>query len=149
MNTVDPLWFWLTAVIEAVLVSGGVFAFLKLGPSLIKSLAAMDLKSATPSLVYNIFAYSIGPSIFALVPFYGWGLAALLIAFNLMVGGKRRLYLKASNAIVNVIILFVMAALAGAVLYFVFPFIWGKMLGLNGLEVDAAPEPSAHHIPAS
>jgi hypothetical protein len=122
-------------LMESVLRFVGVFVatwvILKLSTKLFHSLLTSDSQRQIPSvLVYNVFSYSLGPSLLALVPVFGWGLAALWIVINAMIGAKTRLYLRTREAVVNVIIaavvcIFLLAAVYTAC-YVIWPFIFGQ-----------------------
>jgi hypothetical protein len=139
---VDPMNYWMTTLIQCVLVGGGLFLFLRFGPRLYRSLGANELKNAQPSLISNCFNYAMGPSILGLIPYFGWALAILWILIDLMVAGKRRLYMKTSGAVINVFIIAFVGVLVAAVVYFVLlHLIWGGLVDMNGLTVKPPPPP--------
>ncbi|MDB5174388.1 MAG: hypothetical protein JWM97_2118 [Phycisphaerales bacterium] len=133
---VDPTHFWMTTGLICLLAAAGVWLWLKVGTSLYAKLAATEMRNATPSLTYNIFAYSLGPSILAVVPVFGQGLALLWIFIDLVVGGKKRLYMKSTSAFINALIIIICAVLIGAVFYYVAGvLIWQKALSMSGVEL--------------
>jgi hypothetical protein len=102
---------------------------LKLTTEVFYSLLSHDVQQKIPKvLVHNVFAYSLGPSILALVPVFGWALATLWIFSNAIIGAKSRLYVRGREAVVNVIIATVVnVLLLGAIYtvgYFVSPIIF-------------------------
>jgi hypothetical protein len=140
----SPMQYWLTALLEAGLVVGGIFLWLKVGARMYIAFGGSELKGASTSLISNCFAYSLGPSILAVVPIYGWILAGIFINFDLMLVGKRRLYLKGTSAIINVILIAVSVVLITVVLYFVLRFFWINYLAMGGIEKYDVPTDARH-----
>ena len=64
-----------------------------------------------------------------------WVLAALWIHFNMVVAGKRRLYLKGSSAIINVCLIAGAVLIISVVGYYVGKLVWLGALDMSGLEV--------------
>ena len=132
----DPTFYWLTVLIQVLLVGGGIFAWLKIGPRLFRSLGATELKGAQPTLISNCFNCTtpMGPSILAIVPVYGWALAIIWILVDLVVAAKRRLYMKFTGAVINVAILMFLALGIAVVCYLFLSFVWGgSWFEMNGL----------------
>jgi len=135
-------FFWLTALLQAAMVGGGVFLWMKVGTSMFMNLAAQELKSVPHSLIYNCFAYATGPSLLAVVPVIGWPIAFALIVLDQIACGKRRLFMKGASAVINpLIIAFCVLAIA-AVAYYVLGWLWCTHLEMNGLTA-IAPKPAA------
>jgi hypothetical protein len=67
-----------------------------------KLVSSGDVKAKAPQvLTYNVFAYCLGPSILALIPFYiGPGIALVWIVCLFMYGAMTRLAVKTSGAII-------------------------------------------------
>lgn len=137
---VELLHYWLTAAGTAALVGGGIFLFVRTGTRMFIAMAGNELKGVSPALITSCFCYSLGPSIFAVVPFFGWVIAPAWIYFNLIVAGKRRLYLKGGGAFINATLIIVSAVAVAIVAYFVLSYMWGSYLGLNGLTVHVIPK---------
>ena len=134
--------YWISALLQAALVAGGMALWLKVGPKLYRSLGATELKGANPTLIQNCFNYSMGPSILALVPVFGSALAIIWILFDLIVAGKRRLYLKNASAVINVLLIFFIAVAIAAVVYFLLlHLVWGKLIDMSGLTIREIPKP--------
>jgi hypothetical protein len=132
---VDPTFFWITSLVACVVVFGAVWLWMRAGVGLYSKLAATEMRNATPTLTYNLFAYSLGPSLLAVVPVFGQGLALLWIFIDLVVAGKKRLYMKATSAFINPFILFFCAIAIGAVFYYVGGvLVWRKALSMTGVE---------------
>jgi hypothetical protein len=103
-----------------------------------KLVSAGDAGSRIPPvLVYNVFAYCLGPSILALIPFGIGPLAALIWIFGLIVAGSvSRLGMKGGNAFVCAMIAFG-GILGAAVLAYL-----GLRWAIGYLGLFAAPPPS-------
>ncbi|MDB5293094.1 MAG: hypothetical protein JWL69_4335, partial [Phycisphaerales bacterium] len=133
---VDPTHYWMTTGLICLVAAGAVWLWLRVGTSLYAKLAAMEMRNATPSLTYNLFAYSLGPSILAVVPVFGQGVAMLWIFVDLVVAGKTRLYMKATSAFINALIIMICAILIAAVFYYVVGvLIWHKALSMDGVDL--------------
>ena len=100
-------------------------------------------------LVYNVLAYSLGPSLLVLLPVFvfglnwAWAAAALWIIINAVVGAKTRLYLRTREAVVNVFIAagvsIALLAAVYAACWFVWPFVLGQH-AIHPVEI-VAPKP--------
>lgn len=143
----DPMWFWITAGLQAALVGFGVFVFLRTGTRMFIALGETEFKGATPTLIYNCFAYSLGPSILAIVPVFGWGLAGLWIMFDLMVAGKRRLYMKTSSSIINPLLIMICTVAVVLACGWVLHWLWIDYLEMGGLRVPIKHLPLTHIRP--
>lgn len=71
------------------------------------------------SLLYNINAYALGPSLLAVIPFAGPPLALLWIAIDLIAAGRARLRLRVAPAIIDALIPLVAIAVICIVAYFI------------------------------
>ena len=131
--------YLLTVLGQCALVGAGIWLFVKLGSNLYVKLSAAELRNTTPNLILNLFCYCMGPSLLAVVPVFGQGLALLLIFIDLIVAGKKRLYLKGASAVVNALIIFICAALIGVVAYFVLGYLWGSYFEMSGVTPPAPP----------
>ncbi|HEY7119097.1 MAG TPA: hypothetical protein VH475_21075 [Tepidisphaeraceae bacterium] len=86
-----------------VLAAGGTWLLLNLITRLFyKLVSAGEMKSRFPAvLLYNVYAYCLGPSLLALIPFYVGPAIAIVWIFCLFIyGAIVRLYIKSSGAIV-------------------------------------------------
>ncbi len=141
--TVDGQQYLIETGLRVVGAVALTLAVLKLATEVFYTLLSHDSQRQIPKvLVYNIFAYSLGPSILALVPVLGWALAALWIAIDAIVAAKSRLYLRGREAVVNVLIASVVNVLLLAAIftagYFVFPVVFGH----HSVEkFEVAPKP--------
>ena len=134
--------FFVAALVHAALVMTGVFLWLTVGMRLYVALAGSEVKGTATSLIYNCFAYCLGPSILALIPFaapWPWVIAACWIHFDLVVAGKRRLYLKGSSAVVNVVLIGLCVLGITIVVYYIGHWVWTHNPDMIGLE--PRPEP--------
>lgn len=138
----SPAYYWLTAFGQGLLVALFWYLVGSFGTKMYRTMAEKDLKTVSPTLIHNCFAYSMGPSILAVVPVFGWILAAIWIYVDIVIAGKKRLYLKSSTAIVNPLLLAVGVIFAGAVAYVALRILWqGGYLELNGLKELPPPKP--------
>lgn len=115
------------------------FVVLKITTAVFYNLLSHDSQRQIPQvLVQNVFAYALGASILALVPVFGWALAAMWIVINAIVGAKSRLYIKGREAVVNVGIAVVVNVLLLAAIYtacyFIVPAVYGQH-SVNHIEV--------------
>jgi hypothetical protein len=98
VTTHGELW-----VIHFVLALAGTWVLLNVISRLFfKLVSSGDVKAKAPQvLTYNVFAYCLGPSILALIPFYiGPGIALLWIVWLFMYAAMTRLAVKTSGAVV-------------------------------------------------
>ncbi|HET6250687.1 MAG TPA: hypothetical protein VFE47_23565 [Tepidisphaeraceae bacterium] len=138
---VDYTYYYCTMMVQLVMVGVGIFVWLRFGPRLYRALGATELKHAPPSLISNCFNYAMGPSILALIPFIGWILAPIWIVVDLIVAGKRRLYMKGSSAIINMIIISFLALVISVLPVLFVHYVWSGWLDMGGLSVKAQVEP--------
>lgn len=141
---VDGSQYLVESGLRFLAVFGATWLILKLSTKLFHSLLSSDSQRQVPSvLVYNVFAYSLGPSLLALVPIYlaGWnwacGLAALWIIINAIIGAKKRLYLRTREAVVNVLIATVVCIFLLAVAYTACYFVDLAVYGEHSIYVPA------------
>lgn len=139
---VDPSYFYIKAFATAVLVAGGIYLWTRLGSQMYRRLGEMELKTASPSLVFDCFAYATGPSLLALVPIFGWGVAFCWIVFNQIVAGHKRLYMKSGSAIINPILIAVCVLAIAVVAYFALGWLWNSAMAMNPFEPP--PPPKVH-----
>jgi hypothetical protein len=95
-------------------------------------LISSELKGAAPRmLLYNIFCYSMGPSVLALIPFAGPPLALLCIFIAWCAGGGKRLYVSWRGAIVASSLTLLLALVLAATAWFVLGFVLDNLLQLQ------------------
>ena len=139
---ISPSNYWLMAFLQAFLVALGIWVWLLMAPKMYKALAGAEMQNATPTLIFNCFAYSMGPSLLAVIPLipkvlsppWIWVLAATWIHFNLVVAGKRRLYLKGTSAIINVILIWFCVLAISVVGYYVGRGLWAALPDMSGFD---------------
>ncbi len=129
----DATYYWLTAILQAGLVGAGLFFWVKIGSQMYTRLTETELKGVTPSLVYNCFAYSLAPSLLAVVPVFGWGIAFVWILANQIIAGKRRLYVKNSSAIINPLIIAFCVLASAIIAYYFLGWLWSSHLEMGGV----------------
>ena len=137
----------LTAVVEAVLLSGAIFLWFKVGTKVFRALGATELQRVSPSLIENCMAYSLGPSLLAVIPILGWAVAFVWIVVDQVMAGRRRLYMKLSSAVPNPIFPAIGAAVLVTVLFFGFPWLWGTHFHLDGYDRQGLYNPDALYAP--
>jgi hypothetical protein len=130
--------------IETALRAAAAFAlmliFLRLATTMYVSLLGHGVQQQIPKvLIYNVLAYSVGPSILAIVPVFGWALAAVWILSATIIAGKTRLYLRAREAVVNALLIAVVVVVALVLLYVAFHYLWPLILGGS---VEPIPKPA-------
>lgn len=110
-------------ITETIILSlvAGVWPYLMLltASSLYHMMIATEMKGPVPRhLTFNLIAYSMGPSILAVVPFAGPPLALIWILFAMIAAGRKRLYVAWGAAIIDALVSFAAAvALSVAVFY--------------------------------
>ena len=120
-------------ILHFVLGAGGTWVLLNLVTRLFyKLVSAAEMRQKFPPvLAFNVYAYCLGPSILALVPykFIGFAIALPWIFFLFVYAAKNRLAIKTSGAIIcNVIAaggLFGLSAAAYFILRYVFNYLYG------------------------
>ena len=134
---VDGSQYLVESALRFAAAFGATWVILKLSTKLFHSLLSSDSQRQIPSvLICNVFAYSLGASLLALLPIYvagwnwAWVAAALWIIINAIIVRRTRLYLRTREAVVNVIIATVVClfllAVAYTACYFVEPAIYGN-----------------------
>jgi len=139
---------------EAALRVAGAFVatwlILRLSTRLFHALLSSDSQRQIPKvLVFNVFGYSLGPSLLVLLPIFvlgwnwAWMLATLWIVINAMVGAKTRLYLRTREAVVNVIISAGICIFLLAAVYLTCHYVWPFVLGQPSIHApeEVAPKP--------
>lgn len=93
-------------------------------------MVAYEMKNqAPPVLVFNVLGYTLGPSIFALIPLAGPPLALLGILILMIVAGIKRLHLSVGGAIISAVISLLAAVAVAAGAFFAAYFLWGLATG--------------------
>ena len=139
---VDTYTYMIVSAIETV--GGAIFAYamFRLVILIYHKLVITEIRQAVPaSLTYNIGAYAMGASIFAIIPVIGPLLAVVGSFVSLAVAGRKRLFVSWRGAIIDALLAFVVAIVATIVMYFVGGFL------LNFLLSDVTPRPTAPVLP--
>ncbi len=112
--------YWTNSLVQFVLVCLLPLVFLHIYTVLFAKLAnAGDMKRRVPnSVLFNIFAYCLGPSLLALIPVAGPPLAVVWIVVLLILAANTRLNIKMAGAIVNTMMVLVTAAVVGSLVYY-------------------------------
>lgn len=111
--------YFIESAVRVAAMFGIILLLLKVGSGFFAHLLANSAGQPVPSvLVYNVFAYSLGPSLLAVVPVFGWGLAGLWIFVDLIIGAKTRLYLRTREAVINTMLVFAGAMIMLLAVYY-------------------------------
>jgi len=123
---IDSQWYFEMTAVQFIITPFVVWFMLKLSSSIYYKMASGESANKfSQSLVTNIFAYSLGASLLALIPIAGPTLALFWILFLLMRAGRVRLFLKMSSAIVDGLIsLFASVILFAAAYGLVWWLLW-------------------------
>ena len=131
--------FLIESILQSLIAFFLVLLLLRVGASMYVKLIAGEASSRVPAvLVYNTFAYSLGPSILALIPVVGWALAILWIYIDLVIAGRRRLYLGGTGTVINSLLVMAVAGIMVGGVWVVSWFVWVK-LGIIFNEASATP----------
>jgi hypothetical protein len=107
-----------------------ILVFLRVATAMYASLLGHSAQQQIPKvLIYNVLAYSVGPSILAIVPVFGWALAAVWIMIDVIIGGKTRLYLRAREAVVNALLIALVVVVLLVLLYLACYYLWPLIVG--------------------
>jgi hypothetical protein len=127
---VDSQYFWRDWVIVSIIAVAATVLLLHLAARMFYALvSAEEMKTkAPPVLTFNVFAYCLGPSILALVPFIGPIVAVLWIPALMIVSGISRQNVSFTGSVICSLITF--AACLGIVLAaaWILPKIWGLIV---------------------
>ncbi len=116
----DPNSYLLYSALQFIIACALPLVFLKFYTNMFAKLAnAGDMKRRVPNhVLFNIFAYCLGPSLLAPIPAIGPVLAVLWIVALLMVAAKVRLNISMAGAVVNTMMVFIGFAVAGFLIYY-------------------------------
>lgn len=119
-------WSLLTWVILALLPPVGVLLLLHVGVPMYYKLISQEIRSRAPAvLTHNVFAYSLGPAVLALIPFAGPSLAGLWTAVLLVLSGTRRQGISPGGSVIATVLTLVAVALLTLALYAAIAvFVW-------------------------
>jgi len=132
------------AVVTLALSGGGAFFLFKIYTIIYGKLAAQEKDSVLlpDVLIYNVSAYSLGPSLLALIPFVGPFLAVIWIFVSMVVIGNSRLRLKMAAAVIDSFIsLVTVVVIVVGFYYIVERGINGKLVGYDAVEMKDASTP--------
>ena len=116
----DPNSYLLYSGVQFVIACVLPLVFLKFYTTMFAKLAnAGDMKHRVPNhVLFNIFAYCLGPSLLAPIPAVGPLLAVLWIVVLLMVAAKVRLSISMAGAVVNTMMVFIGFAVIGFLVFY-------------------------------
>ncbi len=134
--------YLMESALQSLLVFVVVLVLLRIMVKMYLQLIAGETKGRVPDvLVHNAFAYSLGPSLLALVPVVGWVLAPIWIFVDLIIAGRRRLYLNKGGVVTNTILVVAVALAIIGALWLVIWIVWVHM------EIPFAPSVQPHVNP--
>lgn len=117
--------YFIESALESVVIFALVLAMLKIGATMYGKLIAGEAKGRVPEvLIYNCFAYSLGPSLLTLIPGIGWPIAFIWIFANLLTAGRKRMYLGSGGTITNTLLVMAVWLLAAGALWCAIWLVW-------------------------
>jgi hypothetical protein len=133
--------FCMEAVIRAAAMPFVLFLFLKLSVSMFKGISAGELKNAPKTLVQNVFAYGLGPSMLAIIPpwYLGMPIAAFWILINMIVAARKRLHMSTSGALVACILSWISGVALVAAGCVVIWFVWTHLIQYQSFTDEYIP----------
>lgn len=106
-----------------------VIGLVKLCTAIYCKLVAPDVKiKAPPVLTFNVFAYALGPSILALVPFIGPPVAVIWIAVLMAAGTVRRQQISVKGAAVAAVLTMLAVVAVSAGVYLLGWMLWRQVV---------------------
>ncbi|HSV13313.1 MAG TPA: hypothetical protein VLI90_03595 [Tepidisphaeraceae bacterium] len=130
-HEVETQTYLMYVAIAAVGAGGGVYLLFRLYNIIYAKLIAQE-KTATALpdvLLYNVNAYALGPSILAPIPFIGPALAGLFIFIDLYIAGRKRLNIRATGALIDALMAYVVVLVVAFVGYWVGNLVLHQVLG--------------------
>jgi len=116
---------------------------LRLVTNLFRKLIASEARFRFPrALIYNIFAYCLGPSLLALIPFLGIPLAVIWIACTMIAVAGSRLRLPTKTAIICTIIAVGAGLIIFIAAYFAVWLAWSQIFGGTLVLVEHTSTPT-------
>jgi len=92
-------------------------------------------------LLFNVTAYSMGPSLLAIIPFIGPPVAMLWIFINLVLAGSKRLRIRATAAFIDCLLASIVVVAVGGIGYWIGDrLILHSVLGDPAAEIVATPK---------
>ncbi len=134
--------YLIATVLQVLVTTPVVFALLKLSTGIYRKLIEAEVKTQVPRpLIYNLFAYSLGPSLVAPIPLIGPIIALIWIFIDLVIVGRKRLFISAKGAVIGALI--ALGVALGALLagYLIVGLVWSQVT--SGSVTTIAPQPKA------
>jgi hypothetical protein len=118
---------WMRGIILAVLAPFAAVVIARVAAIVFGKLISTEIRAtdAPQVLLFNLFAYCLAPSIFAIIPIIGVPIAAIWIFVLMMVAALKKLRLKIGGAIINTLLTSIACAACGLGLFFGVNFISG------------------------
>jgi hypothetical protein len=117
----DQSLYLIYCAIAFVAAGGGVYLLFRFYNIIYAKLIAQEKsQSLLPApLLFNVTAYSMGPSLLVIIPFIGPPIAMLWIFINLVLAGSKRLRIRATAAFIDAMLACIVVAAVGGVGYWI------------------------------
>lgn len=127
---VDAYSFWMRHGLGAAVVGAAVVGLLTLAVKVFYPMvSAEDMKGkGSPTLVYNLFAYALGPSLLALIPLVGPAAAVIWIVGDLVIASADRLRVSVKGTFVGLFITVLVCLAVVAVGGYLIQYVGGVVL---------------------
>lgn len=118
---------WMRGIILAVLAPIAAVVIMRVAAIVFGKLISTEIRAtdAPQVMLFNVFAYCLAPSIFAIIPFIGIPVASIWIFALMMIAAIKKLRLKIGGAIINTILTGIVCGACGVGLFFGVNFISG------------------------
>jgi hypothetical protein len=137
---IDTGIYWLNTLLQMIAMTGGIWLLLKIINSFYFKLTVLDSHSkASPILTYNVLAYSLAPSLLAVVPIAGPPLAIFWIFVLWIALGMKRLKIKPGGAVIASILTFIATAAITIGVYFAGYYLWTQVIQYQSLTFTDIP----------
>lgn len=127
---------------RCLLAAAAVVFFAKFSAALFTRLSAGELKGVPSVLTYNLFAYCLGPSLLAVIPWL-MPVAAIWILVNMIIAARKRLFMSSTGAIINSILTFLSAAAILTAIYY-FGWLVCRQIFANPVSYPQPAAPPGH-----
>lgn len=136
---IDTNAYVIVSAIESLVAVAFAYVMFRLVILIYHKLVVTEIKQAVPAtLTFNIAAYTMGASIFAVIPIVGPPLAIVGAFASLAAAGRKRLFVSWRAAIIDALLAFVVAIVATILLYLIGGWLLNNLLAAVS-EHQAAP----------
>jgi hypothetical protein len=127
---IDTNTYVIISVIETAGAVAFAYAMLRLIILIYHKLVITEIKQPVPvTLTFNIAAYAMGASVFAIIPIVGPLLALAGCFVSLVAAGRKRLFVSWRGAVIDAMLAFVVAIVATILLFFIGGWALNYLLG--------------------